>query len=215
MTLTGGNAEFRLFDPGFSNSTTPGGANLTLGVIGGAAGAGVIFEGQAPYISTISGDSTYTGTTTVNTGTLQVGTGGTTGTLGVGAVTDNALIVFNRSDTLAVPNTISGTGTVTNAGGAGNVLDLNGAQNYATLNANAGTTHLHGSFTAGTATVNANATLAFGASQTIARSTSPTVWWSRWTAPCLHPRCLPAAVTASAISAIRKAMCRPCRSPDR
>jgi hypothetical protein len=56
---------------------------------------------------------------------------------------------------------------VTNAGDPANVLDLNGAQNYATLNANSGTTHVHGSFTAGTAAVNVNATLSFGASQTL------------------------------------------------
>ncbi len=167
VTLTAGNAEFRVFDPGFSNNATPGGANFTLGVIGGAAGAGVIFLGQAPYVTTISGDSTYTGTTTVSTGTLQVGTGGTTGTLGGGAVTDNALIVFNRSDNLAVPNSITGTGTVTNIGGAANVLDLIGAQNYATLNANTGATHLHGAFTAGTATVNVLASLGIATSQTI------------------------------------------------
>ncbi len=167
VTLTGGNAEFRLFDPGFSNSATPGGANLTLGVIGGAAGASVIFNGQAPYVTTISGDSTYTGTTTVSTGTLQVGTGGTTGTLGSGAVTDNALIVFNRSDNLAVPNSITGTGTVTNIGGAANVLDLIGAQNYATLNANSGDTHLHGAFANGTATINVLDKLGIAVSQTI------------------------------------------------
>ena len=167
VTLTGGNAEFRLFDPGFSNSATPGGANLMLGVIGGVAGSGVIFNGQAPYVTTITGDSNYSGTTTVSTGTLQVGTGSTTGSLGAGAVTDNALIVFNRSDTLSVPNSITGTGTVTNAGGVGNVLELAGAQDYTTLNANSGATHLHGSFTAGTATVNVLANLGIATSQTI------------------------------------------------
>ena len=167
VTLTGGNAEFRLFDPGFTNSATPGGANLKLGVIGGVAGSGVIFLGQAPYITTITGDSNYSGTTTVSTGTLQVGEGGATGTLGAGAVTDNALIVFNRSDNLAVPNSITGTGTVTNSGGAANVLDLIGAQDYATLNANSGDTHLHGAFANGTATVNVLAKLGIAVSQTI------------------------------------------------
>ena len=167
VTLTGGNAEFRLFDPGFSNSATAGGANLKLGVIFGPAGAGVIFNGQAPYVTTITDDSNYPGTTTVSTGTLRVGTGGTTGTLGAGAVTVNGLLIFNRGDTLAVPNAITGTGTVTNAGDPANVLDLNGAQDYATLNADSGATHLHGAFTNGTATVNVLATLGIGSSQTI------------------------------------------------
>ena len=61
-------------------------------------------------------------------------------------------------------NAISGTGAVTNAGG---ILNLNGAQNYATLNANSGTTNVNGAFTAGTATVNANAAVNFYANQTL------------------------------------------------
>ncbi len=167
VTLTGGNAEFRLFDPGFSNAAAAGGANLTLGSIGESAASGVVFKGQAPYVTTIAGNSAYSGTTTVSTGTLRVGAGGTTGTLGTGAVTNDALLIFNRSDTLIVPNAISGTGTVTNAGDPANLLELNGAQDYAILNADSGTTHLHGAFTNGMATVNVLAELDFGASQTI------------------------------------------------
>ena len=82
-------------------------------------------------------------------------------------MTDNALLVFKRSDAVTVANAISGTGTVTNDGGLANVLTLTGAQDYAVLNANAGTTNVNGSFTNGTAVVNANATTNFGASQTL------------------------------------------------
>ncbi|MFG6490639.1 autotransporter-associated beta strand repeat-containing protein, partial [Roseateles sp. BYS78W] len=57
---------------------------------------------------TLTGANTY-GTTTISTGTLQVGNGGTTGTLGSGAVTDNAALVFDRSNAFTVSNTISGT----------------------------------------------------------------------------------------------------------
>ena len=70
---------------------------------------------------------------------------------------------------MVVPNSITGTGTVTNAGGAGNVLDLNGVQDYATLNANAGTTNVNNTLGAGTCTVNANGgTTNFSVSQTLA-----------------------------------------------
>ena len=82
-------------------------------------------------------------------------------------MTDNALLVFNHSNALTVTNAISGTGTVTNNGGAVNVLTLTGAQDYAVLNANTGTTNVNGSFTNGTAVVNANSTVNFGASQTL------------------------------------------------
>jgi autotransporter-associated beta strand protein len=48
---------------------------------------------------------------------LQVGNGGTNGTLGSGVITNNGQLVFNRSDTnLVIPNVIRGTGALTNAG---------------------------------------------------------------------------------------------------
>jgi hypothetical protein len=83
-----------------------------------------------------------------------------------GTITNNGTLAYNRSDTVTVANTISGTGTVTQNGGG--ILNLNGTQSYATLNANAGTTNLNSSFTA-PATVNANAssTVNISASQTL------------------------------------------------
>jgi fibronectin-binding autotransporter adhesin len=38
--------------------------------------------------SVLSGDNTYTGTTTIDTGTLQLGDGGATGSIGGGAITE-------------------------------------------------------------------------------------------------------------------------------
>ena len=114
---------------------------------------------------TLTFANSYSGGTTISAGTLQVGDGGTTGTLGGGAVADDASLVFKRSDALTVTAAISGAGAVTNAGG---VLNLNGAQGYGTLNATSGTTNVNGSFTAGTATVNASAPVNFYASQTLA-----------------------------------------------
>jgi autotransporter-associated beta strand protein len=176
VTLTGGTPTFSVYDRNFrDNANAFVGPNVELGAIGESTpGSGVIFKSQGgdtavapfPHV-TITGTASYTGTTTVAVGTLQVGAGGTSGTLGSGDVIDNGLLLFNRSDTLVVPNDISGTGAVTNAGDPANVLDLNGAQDYATLNADSGTTHLHGSFTAGTATVNVLATLGIGADQSI------------------------------------------------
>ena len=39
---------------------------------------------------TLTGTNTYSGTTTISAGTLQVGAGGTAGTLGTGSVVNNA-----------------------------------------------------------------------------------------------------------------------------
>lgn len=72
----------------------------------------------------LSGNNSYTGTTTVNGGTLQVGDGGTTGKLGSGAVINNAKLAFVRSVDTSIDNVITGTGNVsanitTNADRAG------------------------------------------------------------------------------------------------
>jgi autotransporter-associated beta strand protein len=58
---------------------------------------------------------TYFGATTINAGRLQLGNGGTTGSI-VGNVVDNGVLVFKRSDVVTFPGVISGTGSITQAG---------------------------------------------------------------------------------------------------
>ena len=60
----------------------------------------------------LSGANSYTGPTLISGGLLQIGAGGTTGTLGLGNVTNNASLMFRRSDTYTVSSMITGTGTV-------------------------------------------------------------------------------------------------------
>ncbi len=59
------------------------------------------------------GASTYSGTTTISAGTLQLGNGGTSGSIGNGAITNNGAIVFNRIGDYTVTNTITGNGNLT------------------------------------------------------------------------------------------------------
>ena len=73
-------------------------------------------------------DNTYTGGTAINAGVLQVGTGGTTGSLGAGSVNNSASLVFNRSDAFTVANVISGSGSLTKSGGG--TLTLTSANTY-------------------------------------------------------------------------------------
>jgi len=61
-------------------------------------------------------------------GRLQIGTGGTTGSLETD-LTNNGTLVFNRSDSSSCPFVISGTGTITNAGTG--TTTLTGATSYA------------------------------------------------------------------------------------
>ena len=92
------------------------GANMVF--TGGIAGAGFIQKDGGGNL-TLSGANTYSGGTTINSGILQIGSGGTTGTPGTGNITDNATLAFNRSD--AIDDTgvgvISGTGILDKQGG--------------------------------------------------------------------------------------------------
>ena len=72
----------------------------------------------------LSGTDTYSGPTTINSGTLQIGDGGATGSLGNGSgsgtgggtVTNDGALVFDLSSTSTVPNAIQGTGSLSQIG---------------------------------------------------------------------------------------------------
>ncbi len=76
----------------------------------------------------VANDNTGGGTTTVDAGAgLQIGTGGTSGSL-AGDIANNGALVVNRSDALNLAGAISGTGSLTK-NGAG-TLTLSGANSY-------------------------------------------------------------------------------------
>jgi autotransporter-associated beta strand protein len=75
----------------------------------------------------LTGSNSYA-TTSIGGGTLQVGTGGASGTLGAGAVTDNAILAFARSDNLTVANVISGSGSLVQLGPG--TLTLTASNNF-------------------------------------------------------------------------------------
>ena len=76
----------------------------------------------------LTGANTYTGGTHVNQGTLQIGVGGTVGSLGQGVVLNDATLLFNRSDDVTVLNPIGGYGTVIKSGAG--ILNLRGTNNF-------------------------------------------------------------------------------------
>jgi fibronectin-binding autotransporter adhesin len=75
----------------------------------------------------LTGTNTYTGNTTVSQGVLQIGNGGTTGSV-VGDVTDNATLVFNRSDDVVFSGLVTGSGGLEQQG-SGSLL-LTGDNTY-------------------------------------------------------------------------------------
>ena len=126
--------------------------NLRLGGAGDGEVTGLIREtalsiwhlfkdGAGTWI--LSGNNTYSGTTTVNSGLLSIGNDGATGSLGAGNVilndasANNGGLVFNRANTMTVANAISGTGNIHQANPSDGTTILSNANTYA------GYTHIY------------------------------------------------------------------------
>ena len=119
-------------------------------VTGTASGTAALVK-QGAGTLTFTGANAYTGGTTISAGALQIGNGGTTGSI-VGNVTDNGTLAFNRSDTITFGGAISGTGSVIQAGPG--TLTFTGANNYAGgTTINAGTVAVGNNSALGTGTV--------------------------------------------------------------
>jgi hypothetical protein len=77
---------------------------------------------------TLANNNSYSGGTLINSGTaLQLGNGGSTGTLNSAAtITNNGTLAFNRTGTLILPNAVTGSGNTTFDGGGTNLSSANG-----------------------------------------------------------------------------------------
>jgi autotransporter-associated beta strand protein len=121
------------------------GLTTLSGVVSGGVGGGITKTGAGTLALTAS--NTYSSTTTISAGTLQLGNGGTTGTLATtSGIADNANFTINRSNAVAqgtdfTGSAIAGTGSVTQAGGG--TTTLNAANTYTgATTVNAGTLRL-------------------------------------------------------------------------
>ncbi len=97
-----------------------GPATATATLQDGLAGPAALTVTAGTNTAVLAANNTYSGVTTINTGTLQVGAGGSTGmTSPSNGIVNNATLAFNRSDTTLNLNsvqTISGSGSVVNNG---------------------------------------------------------------------------------------------------
>lgn len=87
------------------------------------SGAGGLTKAGSGVLTLIAANS-YAGGTTIAGGTLQLGNGGTTGSI-VGNVTDNGILAFNRSDVVTFSGVISGAGGVAQIGTGTTILNAN------------------------------------------------------------------------------------------
>ena len=125
---------------GTVTSTPSGPVTLTLGGDDRSSTfAGTIEDGENSSVAltktgsgtfTLTGVNSYSGDTTISAGTLQIGDGLATGTLGSGDVEDDAALVFDgaSSNDLIVTNAIGGLGSLTQAGPG--TLTLAGGNTY-------------------------------------------------------------------------------------
>lgn len=127
------------FNDAASNFTVNVTANVTPAVVTVANTTAYTFSGVAGIIGSTSlskngsgtllilNSNSYSGGTFITNGTLQLGNGGTSGSIS-GLIDDNGAIIANRTDTNTLLGPISGTGTITQQGSG--TLVLGGANTY-------------------------------------------------------------------------------------
>lgn len=89
------------------------------------SGSGAVIQGGIGT-TILTADNTYTGGTTITAGTLQIGGGGTTGSI-QGNIEDDGTLAFARSDAVTINAAIAGSGNLTIASGT---ITLTGASSY-------------------------------------------------------------------------------------
>ena len=197
-SASGGNAA--IINDGFFSISGLSSAGTTVGSLGGSGEislgeknlafgslntnteiSGVIFGdgGSLTKVGTgttiLSGDNEYTGLTTIAQGVLQLGNGGTTGSV-AGDIVNNSVLAINRSNAFDYAGVISGTGALNHIGAG--TTTLTGHNTYTgTTTVSAGTLLVNGSIVSptvvnggtlggtgqlGSVTVNAGGTLSPG-----------------------------------------------------
>jgi fibronectin-binding autotransporter adhesin len=92
--------------------------NYTFAGTGSITGGGSLIQsGNGTLFVTNSGPNDFSGGVTISSGAINIGNGGTTGNLGTGPVTDNSLLVINRTNSYTFAPALQGSGSVTIASG--------------------------------------------------------------------------------------------------
>jgi autotransporter-associated beta strand protein len=177
-----------------TNNINLNGADRTIDVTAGVGGdfatmSGILSNstGTAGFTKTGTGmlvltnANTYNGTTTISGGTLQLGAGGTTGSLAATTgITNNANLSINRSNAFSQATdlnsqAISGTGGFTQAGSGSTTLNATNTYSGAT-NVTGGTLAITGSGSINsTSAINVSAGTTFAYNSSTALTVGPTL----------------------------------------
>ena len=130
-TISGANVNFSLAGPtGGIIDNANAGQTITIANNIGESVAGVAVQQLGNSTLVLTGANTYTGGTTISAGTLQLGNGGTTGSI-VGNVLDNGVFAIDHSDAVTFAGAISGTGAFLQIGSG--TTTLTGTNTYTGL----------------------------------------------------------------------------------
>jgi len=131
LTFNGGTLENSAAFASARNATVNSGGgtfqtDADLALSGAISGPGALTK-TGTGLLLFTGAGSYAGGTTISAGILQLGNGGTSGSI-TGNVTDNAALVFDRADALGIAGSISGSGTVSQIGSG--TTTLSGINTY-------------------------------------------------------------------------------------
>lgn len=135
LTLTSGGA-FDGVISGTGKLVKTNSGTLTLSGANLYSGGTVIHSNSTITVANSTGDGLGSGSVHIEGGTLRIGAGGTTGSLGGNDVNNNGALFFNRSDDLTFANLITGTGGITKQ--AANIVTLPTANDYTGVTAISG-----------------------------------------------------------------------------
>lgn len=110
-----------------SQINVDGGNTLTLTDPTGINGSGFVLSKGGSGTLILAGTNNTWAALNISAGTVQIGNGGMTGSLGAGPIQLDGNLVFNCAGTLLVTNPISGSGTLVHQGGGITALSADNA----------------------------------------------------------------------------------------
>lgn len=133
----GGETVFRIGDG------TAAGAAITATIASELTGNSTLVKNDFGTLI-LTGANSYDGGTRINSGALQIGDGGTTGST-IGAVQNDGTLILNRSDAWAFDSVLSGSGLIRHAGPGLTTLTADSSAFAGTVHIENGTLSVNGS----------------------------------------------------------------------